>query len=192
MQARRSPIVAPGSSVLALFLLLAGIACASPARAAETRHDVETDHLDAFDDGGPRSFGLLVNPLAAVLGTFGIEGDFVLGEAAALSVEGDWLSTGGTTGYAAALGLQIFPWRTIFHGFYVHPRVTGALVTSGGWPTDVLGIGATAGWQHTWRFGLTLRGGGGVAYDHAVGPQYGSVAILGVRPMLDGEVGWVF
>jgi hypothetical protein len=178
--------------VLAGACALAALAGASSARAAETRHDVETDHLDAFDDGGPRSFGVLVNPLATVLGTFGLEGDFVLGDAAALSVEGDWVSTSGTTGYAATVGLPIFPWRVIFHGFYVHPRATAAMVTSAGQSFDVLGIGATAGWQHTWRFGLTLRGGGGVSYDHVLGPEAGSVAILGVRPMLDGQVGWVF
>jgi len=171
---------------------LAVLAVVSPARAAETRHDVETDHIDAFDDGGPRSFGLLVNPLAAALGTFGAEGDFVLGDAAALSVEGDWLSTGGTTGYAATVGLPIFPWRMIFHGFYVHPRAMAALVTSGGASFDVLGIGGTAGWQHTWRFGLTLRAGGGVEYDHVLGPDSGSVGTLGLRPLLDGEIGWVF
>jgi hypothetical protein len=176
-------------------LLLSGTvlaAVASPARAAETRHDVETDHLDAFDDGGPPSFGLLVNPLAAVLGTFGAEGDFVLGDAAALGVEGDRLSTGGTTGWAATVGLAIFPWRTIFHGFYVHPRATAAMATSDGASFDALGIGGTAGWQQTWRFGFTLRVGGGVAYEHALGLNPASVPFLGVRPLLDGELGWVF
>jgi hypothetical protein len=181
------------AGVVALLLFEAFVVTVvSPARAAETPRDVETDHLDAFDDGGPPSFGLLVNPLAALLGTFGAEGDFVLGDAAALSVEGDWLSTGGTTGWAATVGLPIFPWRTIFHGFYVHPRATAALAISGGAPLEVLGIGATAGWQQTWRFGFTLRVGGGVAYEHGLGQDVAGIALLGIRPLLDGEIGWVF
>ena len=175
-----------------LLLGLALLARASTARGAETKHDVETDHLDAFDDGGPPSLALLVNPLAVLLGTFGAEGDFVLGDAAALGVEGDWVSSGGTTAYAAAVGLPIFPWRTIFHGFYLHPRATAALATSNGAPFDVLGIGGTAGWQQTWRFGFTLRIGGGVTYEHAVWLNPAGVTIVGVRPLLDGELGWVF
>jgi len=178
-------------TVALVLSVLVLAAAAPPARAAETRHDVETDHLDAFDDGGPPSFALLVNPLATLLGTFGAEGDFVIGDAAALSVEGDWVLTGGTTAWAATVGLPVFPWRTIFHGFYVHPRATAAVATSAGASTDVLGIGGTAGWQHTWRFGLSLRIGGGVAYEHALGLD-GGVAILGLRPLLDGEIGWVF
>jgi hypothetical protein len=174
-----------------LVLGLALVTGASTARGAETKHDVETDHLDAFDDGGPPSFALLVNPLATVLGTLGAEGDFVLGDAAALSVEGDWVFTGGTSAWAATVGLPIFPWRTIFHGFYLHPRATAAVATSAGLSTEVLGIGATAGWQHTGRFGLTLRIGGGVAYAQALGGD-GGVAMVGIRPLLDGEVGWVF
>jgi len=177
---------------VALLLSAVAPAVPSPAAAADTRRDVETDHLDAFDDGGPPSLALLVNPLAVVLGTFGAEADFVLGDAAALSMEGDWVSSGGTTAYAAAVGLPVFPWRTVFHGFYLHPRATAAVATSSGAPFDVLGIGATAGWQQTWRFGFTLRVGGGIAYEHAAGPNPSGVPILGVRPLLDGEIGWVF
>jgi hypothetical protein len=180
------------AGIVALLVFDAVAVVASPARASETPRDIETDHLDAFDDGGPPSFGLLVNPLAAVLGTFGAEGDFVLGDAAALGVGVDWVSTGGTTAYVARIGLPIFPWRTIFHGFYLHPRATAAMATSSGASFDVLGVGATAGWQQTWRFGFTLRVGGGVAYEHALGPEVAGVAILGVRPLLDGELGWVF
>ncbi len=175
------------------LLLLVVVGWSVPAAAAEGRGDRETDHIDAFDDGGPRSFGLLLNPLALALGTAAVEGDFVLGEAAALSVEGDWMSTGSASAYGVAVGVPLFPWRVVFHGFYVHPRVMAAYVTTDGLSADVVGIGGTLGWQHTFRFGLSLRVGGGAAYEVALGQQAGaSFAVTGVRPLLDGEVGWVF
>src|SRR6202041_534958 len=112
---------------------LASLLGASPfAAAAEDRADRETDHLDAFDDGGPRSVGLLLNPGALTLGTFAAEGDFVLGDAAALSVEGDWISTPGTTAYGAMVGVPLFPWRVVFHGLYLHPRALLGRGTSDG------------------------------------------------------------
>jgi hypothetical protein len=182
------------SAALAGLLLAIVVSWSAPAPAAEGRRDRETDHIDAFDDGGPRSFGLLFNPLALALGTVAIEGDFVLGEAAALSVEGDWLpTTGAGSAYGVALGVPLFPWRVMFHGFYVHPRVMAAYATNGGLSADVVGIGGTLGWQHTFRFGLSLRIGGGAAYEVALGQQAeASFAVTGVRPLLDGEVGWVF
>jgi hypothetical protein len=177
---------------LAAASTLASVAAAAPVAAAETGQDVETDHLDAFDDGGPRSFGLLVNPAALALGAFGAEGDFVLGDVAAASVEGDWISLGNATAYGAAVGLPVFPWRLIFHGFYLHPRVTWARATLPGATVDVLGAGATIGWQWTWRFGLTLRAGAGVSYARVITDGGPDVAIEGLRPLLDGDVGWVF
>ena len=178
--------------VVAILLALAPVTLASPVRAVETPHDVATDHLDAFDDGGPPSFALLANPLALLFGAFGAEGDVVLGDAAALSVEGDWVSSSGTTVYAGTVGLPVFPWRTLFHGFYLHPRATAALAFGDGAWAHVLGLGGTAGWQQTWRFGLTLRIGGGATYQRALEPGGAGLAILGVRPLLDGEIGWVF
>lgn len=173
--------------------LAVSAACAHPARAAETRQDVESDHLDAFDDGGPRTLGLLVNPLALALGGVSAEGDLVLGDTAAMSVEGALASVGGTTAYGASLGLPIYPWRLVFHGFYVHPRLTWARATTAdGASVDVLGGGATMGWQCTWRFGLTLRVGAGVAYGRPLSDPAPSVAVAGLRPLLDGSVGWVF
>lgn len=167
---------------------------ASWARAAEGPNDVETDHIDAFDDGGPRSFGMLVNPLALVLGTFAAEGDFVLGDAAALSVEGDWGQYGGTDAYGVTLGVPLYPWRVVFHGIYVHPRVMVMRASMPGAAADVLGGGGSIGWQQTWRFGLTLKVGAGAAYEKAFDAPAGagSFAVEGVRPLLDGEVGWVF
>jgi len=176
-----------------LIGLASTLGAASRAKAADARGDQETDHIDAFDDGGPRTLGLLVNPGALALGTFAAEGDFVLGDAAALSVEGDWLSTPGTTACGAMLGLPLFPWRVVFHGLYLHPRALLARATSDGLSADVVGIGGTAGWQQTWRFGLTLRLGGGAAYEVALGQVGGaSFSVAGVRPLVDGELGWVF
>jgi hypothetical protein len=177
-------------TVLAVALALAGERSAA---AAEGRADRETDHLDAFDDGGPRSFGLFVNPLALTLGTFAAEADFVLGEAAALSVEGDFMSTGGATAYGVTAGVPLFPWRVVFHGLYLHPRVMAAYATNAGVAADVAGIGGTLGWQQTFRFGLSLRIGGGATYEVALGQAAGAAfAVTGVRPLVDGEVGWVF
>ena len=184
---RRNP------KALAALLVVLFAAAGSTASAAETRADKETDHIDAFDDGGPRSFGLLLNPAALVLGTVAVEGDFVLGDAAALSVEGDWTSMGGSSAYGVTAGVPLFPWRVIFHGFYIHPRVMAAYATSEGVSADVVGIGGSLGWQHTFRFGLSLRIGGGAAYEVALGQENAaSLALTGVRPLLDGEVGWVF
>jgi hypothetical protein len=177
---------------LAAAWAIAWATTAPPAAARETRRDVETDHLDAFDDGGPRSFALLVNPAALALGAFGGEGDLVLGDVGAMSFEGDWTSLGGTTAYGASVGFPLFPWRLMFHGFYVHPRITYARATSGGTAVDVLGGGATVGWQWTWRFGLTLRAGAGASYERVVTDGGPGVALEGLRPLLDGEVGWVF
>ncbi len=184
-----------GRSAPSLLRVLATaglVALASPAAAGEPRADVETDHIDAFDDGGPRSFGLLANPLALTLGSLGIEGDLVLGDVGALSLEADATSLGGTDAYGAAVGFPLFPWRVMFHGFYVHPRVTWAHATMQGVAFDVAGAGATMGWQWTWRFGLTLRAGAGAAYDFALGDAGNGSPLVGLRPVLDGEVGWVF
>jgi hypothetical protein len=180
------------TALVGLFLVLV-VGRPAPALAAEGTGDRDTDHIDAFDDGGPRSFGLLCNPLAAALGTLAVEGDFVLGDAAALSVEGDWMSSGGASAYGVTVGVPLFPWRIIFHGFYLHPRAIAAYATNGGLSADVVGIGGTLGWQHTFRFGLSLRVGGGAAYEVALGQVAGaSFAVTGVRPLLDGDVGWVF
>lgn len=49
------------------------------------------------------------------------------------------------------------------------------------------------GYDYALRFGLSLRIGGGAAYEVALGEDAGApFAVTGVRPLLDGEVGWVF
>jgi hypothetical protein len=165
----------------------------APALAAEGRGDRETDHIDAFDDGGPRTFGLLLNPAVLALGSFAAEGDFVLGDAAVLSIAGDWRLAGSAAAYGVTAGVPLYPWRIVFHGFYVDPRVMWAHATSESVSANVVGIGGTLGWQATWRFGLTLRCGAGAAYEVPLAEVgAASFSVAEVRPLLDGEVGWVF
>jgi hypothetical protein len=165
----------------------------SPAIAAENRGDQETDHIDAFDDGGTRTFGLLLDPAALALGSFAAEGDFALGDAAALSVEGDWPSPGATRAFGVTAGVPLYPGRIVFHGFYLHPRLLWARATRALVSADVVGIGGSLGWQQTWRCGLTMRLGAGAAYEVPLGEVgSGSFSIAAVRPLLDGELGWVF
>lgn len=180
-----------GMVVLALAPV---VALVSPeARAAGQAADVETDHLDAFDDGGPRTFALLTNPAALLFGSVGAEGDLLLGDAAALSLEADWLALGATTGASASVGVPVFPQGVALHGFYLHPRLFAARAWSGGAHADVAGAGATLGWEWTLPVGFTLRVGAGAAIDRPVGGD-GSVAsaMVGFRPLLDGALGWAF
>jgi hypothetical protein len=173
---------------LCVLPLLPGLA-----RAAETPRDRETDHLDAFDDGGPRGFGLMLNPAGVLLGVFGAEADVLLGDVAAVSAEGDWVSIGSTTAFGATLGLPLFPQRVPFHGLVIHPQLSLARATGDGATADLVGAGATLGWQWTLRVGLTFRVGGGAMFSHVVsGDGAGSLALEGVRPVVDGTIGWVF
>src|SRR5271166_2713755 len=96
-----------GMVVLALVSALT--AASVDALAGERGTDVETDHLDAFDDGGPRSFALLTNPASLLVGALGAEGDVLLGDTAALSLEADWLVVGPATGASASVGVPLFP-----------------------------------------------------------------------------------
>jgi hypothetical protein len=182
---------------ITLSLLLSLVTLGCPARAAESPRDKETDHLDAFDDGGPRSFGLLLNPAGVLLGDFGLEADVLLGDVAAVSVEGDWYALGpglggGTTAYGVTLGLPLFPQRIPFHGMVVHPLLSLDRASAGGATADVFGAGATLGWEWTLRVGLTFRVGGGAMFSHVVASAGTSLALDGVRPLADGTMGWVF
>ncbi len=176
------------SALLFNFLFLPRLAYA-----AESPRDRETDHLDAFDDGGPRSFGLMLNPAGVLFGVFGAEADVLLGDVAAVSAEGDWVSVGGTTAFGATLGLPLFPQRVPFHGLVIHPQLSLARATGDGATADLIGAGATLGWQWTLRVGLTFRVGGGAMFSHVVaGDGAGSLVLEGVRPVADGTIGWVF
>jgi hypothetical protein len=179
--------------MLVLALASALTAASVDARAEQRGADVETDHLDAFDDGGPRSFALLTNPASVLFGALGAEGDVLLGDTAALSLEADWLVAGPATGASASVGVPLFPQGVPLHGFYLHPRLFAARAWANGSHGDVGGAGATLGWEWTLRIGLTIRTGAGVAIERPLGGD-GSVvsAMVGFRPLLDGSVGWAF
>ncbi|HEX8794389.1 MAG TPA: hypothetical protein VF765_25770 [Polyangiaceae bacterium] len=161
--------------------------------APETRTDVETDHPDAFDDGGPRSFALLTNPASLLFGAIGAEGDLLLGDVAAVSLEADVLAAGPVTGASGSLGVPLFPQGVALHGFYLHPRLFAAHAWSAGSHADVAGIGATLGWEWTLPVGFTVRVGAGAAIDRPIGGDASAVsALTGFRPLLDGALGWAF
>jgi hypothetical protein len=162
-----------------------------PSAAAETRYDIETDHVEAFDDAGSRSFGTFAKAgVAGAVSSAGVELDFGLGDAVALSLEGDWLPFGPRIGQALTLGLPIFPGRIPFHGFCVHPRLTWERAAVGDGLVDRGGVGATIGWEWTARVGFTARVEGGLVYERSLGEADGPPD--GMRPAVDVAVGWVF
>jgi hypothetical protein len=188
-----------GTMLLAAALAACCAAFAAPSRAAEGPQDVETDHMDPFDDAGPRTFALLVNPGAMALGGFGAEADLALGAAAALSAQAEACSLGGADARALSLGAPLFAQRVPFHGLYVHPRLTWARVTTtaaGGATRDEMGLGATVGWAWTLRIGFTVRLGIGAMVERPLsGPDVAAdaaIAPMHVRPLVDGMLGWAF
>jgi hypothetical protein len=176
------------AAVFASALLLAAT---STARAASTP-DVETDHVDATDDRGPRTFGILVDPLELAFGEMGVEADMALGEDVAASMKGSVYDVGPTSAWAATLGLPIFPQRFAFHGFYLHPRFSIASATTLGFSAQVFGAGGTAGYEWTWNWGGTLRLGGGASWWTVFSGDGTALTLSGVRPELDATIGWVF
>lgn len=169
---------------LAAPLTLPGVALAAP--------DVETDHIEATDDHGPRTFGLIVDPLQMAFGEYGLEGDLALGQDVAASLQGSVYSVGPTTAWAATVGLPIFPQGYAFHGFYLHPRATLATATTYGFSVQLFSAGGTAGYEWTWTWGGTLRVGGGASYWTTFAGDTAGLALQGVRPELDASIGWVF
>jgi hypothetical protein len=144
-------------AAIALTLASAATAVSPDARAEDRRTDVESDHLDAFDDGGPRSFALLTNPALLLFGAIGAEGDVLLGDTAAVSLEADWLGVGPTAGAAATVGVPIFPQGVALHGFYLHPRLFAARAWAGGNHGDVAGAGARLGVDPAHRIHVSSR-----------------------------------
>jgi hypothetical protein len=196
MKGTSSP-AAPRACALALGAaagLLPTLAHRSAA-AAETRSDVETDHIDAFDDEGPRSFGAFaktgVTGLESSQGGVGFELDFGLGEVVAISLGGEWLRLGASTGQALTLGIPIFPGRVAFHGLCVHPRFTWALYAAGGGQAQRGSAGATVGWEWTATVGFTARLEAGLVYERWFGIG-AETPPDGVRPAADAAIGWVF
>jgi hypothetical protein len=176
------------------FLL---IAVAAPSARADDPRDVPTfaDRSDRDVSGDDRTFGVLLNPLAAAVGVYGAETDFVLGPHLAASIEGAFYRLPGSPTTALGSGLLVYP-GAVFHGLYLAPRVVyarplGEELTRFDLRSDVLGAGATAGWQWTWDYGLTVRLGAGGMY-FAGGSGAGGVPLGGPELAMDGSVGWTF
>ncbi len=183
-----APRIATAAAALAL-----SSAYAREARAVETRADVETDHIDAADDGGPRSGGVFVHSLPLPWGSLGAEVDVALDANVAVSLDGDWLPFGATRVFAASLGLPVFPQRFSFHGLYVHPRFEWAWALGQGSSVQVGAAEVLVGYEWTWAQGATLRLAGGPAYSRAMGGDAAlSSALVGFHPELDAGLGWIF
>jgi hypothetical protein len=173
--------------------LVALVLAVSPARADDvpTFADRSSHDVEEVD----RSSAVMLNPLAIAQGVYGGDVDLVLGKHFAVSLEGDIYSVNGTAATAFGAGLLFYPSATL-HGLYLEPRVIYARPLTEGlvhfdWSTDVLGLGATAGWQWTWDYGFTLRLGGGGMYFMG-GQGQGALALAGPQLVLDGSVGWAF
>jgi hypothetical protein len=195
--------VVPPSRLVWFRGALAALAFAAWALpAADARADDPPTFADRPDrEAGDtdRRLAVLVNPLAVAVGVFGAEGDFVLGPFAAIALEGDVYRRGGTTSTGLGAGLLFFPQGVALQGLYLEPRVVYARPLSESmaridWGADVLGFGATAGWQWTWDYGLSIRLGGG-AMDLVGGRRraaLGDAIALGPVIVLDGSLGWAF
>jgi hypothetical protein len=178
-------------SNLLLPLVVASTGIARPASAAETPRDLETDHFDGADDGGPRSWGFAIRPFDLDLGVVGAELGASLGERVVLSFETAWWAADPARACGVVAGLAVFPTRFAFHGFYVHPRLEAWRGPASG---NAFGLGTLVGYEWTAPVGATARLGGGLAYVTWTGPPAiePPVAIAGLLPELDAAVGWVF
>ncbi len=181
-------------SSVALVLAAAGLGITAFTRslkALEAHSDIETDHLDASDDAGPRGVGALLDPLGVAFGRVGAEVDVMLNDNVGLSFEANWLSQYAAA-YGGRVGVPMFPLGTPFRALYVHPRVAWMRARAPGQWINVVGAEVTVGYEWTWLAGPTLRLGGGVAYSTAAATVASGIAPTGLRPQLDASVGWVF
>jgi hypothetical protein len=170
---------------------------AAPSVLADDARDAPTfaDRSDRDVAGDDRTFAILLNPLAAAVGVYGAETDFVLGHHLAVSLEGAFYGLSGSPATAVGSGLLVYP-GGVFHGLYLEPRLLyvrplGEKLTRFDLGTDVLGAGATAGWQWTWDYGLTVRIGAGATY-FVGGSGPGGVPLEGPELAMDGSIGWTF
>ena len=187
------------SSIGSVATVAAGVAMglvawltARPASAIETRADVETDHVSAADDGGPRRVGVLVSPFPMGIGWLGGEVDAALGERVLVTFEGD-AHAFGASGYAAAAGLALFTQGLVFRGLY--GRFTAEWAHEAAFAVSATAIGGSIRFGYEWTAlsGPTLRLGGGFGYAFRTVSASGyAVDIGGVQPRLDANVGWVF
>lgn len=179
--------------VLSLVTVAAVLLAAARARAVEGRGDVESDHVDARDDGGPRTAGILVDPFLMAMGWLGAEVDAACGEQVVLTAEGNGRFLGDVRGVRARVGLAVFRQRFAFHGLYVHPTFEWGRATAAGVTDRGLAGAVTIGYDWTWSSGPTVRLGAGMGY--ARGTLNDRLAVFtsaGWRPAFDANVGWVF
>jgi hypothetical protein len=178
--------------------LAASVAAPVPlARAVETPRDVETDHLDPDDDGGPRAVSLTVHGLAPVFGGFfgdvGIEAYVALAGRVALGAGGEWVASGAGRGHALSIGLPVFLGEVVFHGFFFFPHARWTWLPRSSPGRASADVSALVGYEWTAPFGATLRAGGGAGFAWVVQGDSGSPSpLLGFHPELDVAAGWVF
>jgi hypothetical protein len=174
------------SAVLASFL------AAPCAGAVETRADVETDHVSAADDGGPRALGVLVNPFPMGIGWLGAEVDAACGQQVLFTIEGDTRAP-GNRGFAGAAGLALFTQGVAFHGIYGRLSAEWAHETAFGESATAIGGAVRFGYEWTLLGGPTLRLGAGAGYAReSVSGGGATIDLGGIRPRVDAAVGWVF
>jgi hypothetical protein len=189
------PFMAPVVRIACCALAL----LANPQSASADPPPTFADRPDEDVRDADRTFSVLLNPLAMAVGLYGGEADFVLGRHVAVAVEGALYRRGEATGELLGAGLLVYPLGGPLHRLYFEPRVAYAHpafdpAAKLDWSDDVLGLGATAGWQWTWDYGLSVRIGGGAMYflgDSHLDPSSGSLAV-GPRVVLDGCIGWAF
>jgi hypothetical protein len=180
---------APSCSALAVLALAA-------------QADVETDHVDAADDRGPRIWSLAFGtrragalPLSAYLVWVGVEAAVAIDTSVAVTLAGGWLASGPDRAHDVAVGVAFFPSRFAFHGVYVRPSFALERARAGGVLHDAASAGAVVGYQWTAPVGASLRLGGGLAYGTWVGsgPSVApTVPTSGLLPQLDACLAWVF
>ena len=176
---------------LALALALAAglLSVATRAGAVETPRDVETDHVEPPDDAAFRAIAVLLHPVAMVTGWFGAEVDMALGDHVMVSVAGEVRAGSRSHGDRASAGMAFFLSRA-FDGFYLHPALEACRASVNGVAGGAVGAGLTGGYAWSWPLGVMLRLGGGVAYERAL--RGDALALSGVRPRIDADVGWAF
>jgi hypothetical protein len=175
--------------VVALLGAGAIVTSAGPARAAESAADVETDHVDAVDPGGPRYVRLELQPFAPSLGLAQAEADAAFAEHLALSAALGWVVAAAGSGYRASVGIPMFPAQEAFRGVYLHPRFEWTHLAS----ASSVGAALTVGYAWTWPFGATTSCGGGFAFARGSAEGAGTLATLGnFQPRLDTSIGWLF
>lgn len=190
-------------SIPFLVSILLGVAFSPRAALADDPPTYADRASDDDDEDDPeRHLAVLFNPLGTAVGVYGGEVDFAVARHVVLAVEGAFYRVDNTTARSLGAGVQLFPFRSAFHGIYLFPRFAYARAStyvddSTSVDTNVFGLGGTVGYQWTFDYGFSLRLGGGVMWfnDLAlahVDPTQPHAAIEGVRPVLDASIGWAF